>query len=154
MKIGDKVKCKETGKIGTISRLIDDNVMVEVRFQFEKRSRCEIFFKTELELLENSKKEEVGTKHDNGKPRMTLLDQDFVDAVLKVLEHGAKTHGERNWELVDAQRYINAAYRHLGKLRSGEITDTDANGALEHHAAYLACNAYFLYKLLEDTNEK
>ena len=92
---------------------------------------------------------EIGTKNDSGKPRMSLLDQDALDAMLRVLEDGARRHGDRNWEKVDPKRFMNALYRHAGRLRDGEIYDTDPEGIKAHHAANLLCNSYFLYKLMK-----
>lgn len=66
-----------------------------------------------------------------------------LDAVLKVLEFGAKKYDENNWMLLpDAKnRYTNAAWRHVLAMVRGEVNDPETGHA---HAAHLGCNLVFL----------
>ena len=65
--------------------------------------------------------------------------------VLEVLEFGAARYGDWNWQLVEnaAERYTNAAWRHLLKA-SEEYEDEDSGLP---HLAHLACNCLFLHAM-------
>jgi hypothetical protein len=56
----------------------------------------------------------LGQKHDHGKPRLSLLPYAALEAAAHVMAHGADKYGERNYRQgMDAQRYVDAALRHL-----------------------------------------
>ena len=54
-------------------------------------------------------------KHDQSKPRASLLPKGAVSAVIRVLEFGAKKYDLDNWKTVpDAKvRYYDAMQRHI-----------------------------------------
>ena len=87
---------------------------------------------------------EVGTKHDSGKPRYSLVIQEFIDDLIEVLEFGAKNHGDFNWKNVDKVRFQDAMYRHFSKYTKGELYDEDTG---KQHMVHIACNAMFLHYL-------
>lgn len=83
-----------------------------------------------------------GLKYDQEKPRMDLLDSEFLEYVASVLGFGAKKYKEHNWRGgINYSRLIGAAYRHLGAINRGE--DTDAESGLPH-VAHLGCCVMFL----------
>lgn len=83
-----------------------------------------------------------GTKYDGEKPRMDLLDSEFLEHVAQVLTFGAKKYDAHNWRLgIAVSRLIGAAYRHLGAINRGE--DLDPESGLSH-AAHLGCCIMFL----------
>lgn len=86
----------------------------------------------------------TGTKHDQGKSRLELIDPDWLEDVGHVLAHGAKIHGDNNWKKVEQPRYIAAAMRHIMAIMRGEYLDPETQ---KPHAAHLACNAMFLHHL-------
>lgn len=89
----------------------------------------------------------IGTKHDTNKPRASLLAKGFVPAVIRVLEHGAKVHGDNNWRDVPnaRERYYNAVKRHLvAWWEEGELADKDTG---ESHLAHAVCSLMFLWWL-------
>lgn len=83
-----------------------------------------------------------GLKYDSDKPRMDLLDPEFLEDVSRVLGFGAKKYAAHNWRGgISYSRLIGAAYRHLGAINRGE--DTDPESGLPH-VAHLGCCVMFL----------
>lgn len=83
-----------------------------------------------------------GTKRDTGKPDFTLLPFSALVPVVRVLEHGAKKYGRKNWQHVyDAKRrYTAAALRHLTAYSDGEKVDEEG----QPHLACAVCSLLFL----------
>ena len=94
-----------------------------------------------------------GKKWDQGKPRPSLLPVGALQAILPVLEHGASKYGDRNWTLVEKERYVEALGRHflqwLQGVQSGDILVTDDDSGLSH-LSHLTVNALFLLELAND----
>lgn len=85
---------------------------------------------------------EVGNKFDQEKPRLDLIDAEFLEGLGKVLGFGAKKYAANNWRKgIEHSRLIAAAYRHLGAINKGEDTDPESNLPHIHH---LACCVMFL----------
>ncbi len=83
-----------------------------------------------------------GLKYDSDKPRMDLLDNEFLVAVSEVLGFGAKKYSPDNWRHgIEFRRIIGAAYRHLGAISSGEDIDPESN---LRHVGHLGCCIMFL----------
>ncbi len=92
-----------------------------------------------------------GQKFDQEKPRMDLLDPDFLEDVARVLTFGAAKYTAHNWRGgVNVSRLIAAAYRHLGAINRGE--DIDPESGLPH-AAHLGCCVQFLSWTLKNKPE-
>lgn len=84
----------------------------------------------------------TGTKHDNNKPRMELIDSEFLEGLAQVLTKGAEKYADHNWRGgITTGRLIAAAYRHLGKINNGEDLDPEWNLP---HVYHLACCVMFL----------
>ena len=83
-----------------------------------------------------------GLKYDASKPRMDLLDSEFLEDVARVLTFGAIKYDAHNWRNgIRSSRLIAAAYRHLGAINRGE--DIDPESGLTHNA-HLGCCIMFL----------
>lgn len=84
-----------------------------------------------------------GIKHDNEKPRWSLLPAGCVAAVVRVLTFGSKKYADDNWKLVpDARkRYYDAMHRHIEAWWDGERADPETG---EHHMAHAVCCAFFI----------
>lgn len=82
-----------------------------------------------------------GKKFDGGKPDYTLLPFEALEDTVKVLGFGAVKYGRDNWQKVEPQRYVAAAFRHLVAIAKGEEFDEESGLT---HAAHLACCALFL----------
>ena len=72
-----------------------------------------------------------------------------LDAVIEILEFGAKKYDENNWMLLTdpKNRYENAAWRHLLAMVRGQVDDPETGKA---HAAHLGCNLVFLTYLKQE----
>lgn len=90
--------------------------------------------------------EKIGIKHDQDKPPMHLLDNEFLEGVASVLGFGARKYAAHNWRSgIHYSRLISAAYRHLGAINSGE--DVDPESGLPH-SYHLGCCVMFLGSMM------
>lgn len=104
--------------------------------------------KNEIErFIENQKEKqfsEMGQKHDQSKPRFSLLPQAPLWQVV-VLEFGAGKYGADNWQAVDnaRERYFNACHRHLSAWWTGETVDGESG--LPHLAHAVCCLLFLMW---------
>lgn len=84
----------------------------------------------------------IGRKFDEEKPHMSLVPPHALEAVARVLTHGAKKYEKDNWKRVpDGEyRYRNAALRHITEVLKGNLIDLETN---EHHLAHAICSLMF-----------
>ena len=83
-----------------------------------------------------------GTKHDTGKPPMSLLSGVALAEIAKVLDFGQKKYDSHNWRKGFAwSRPASAALRHLFAWIGGE--DKDPESGLSH-LGHCACCLMFL----------
>lgn len=87
-----------------------------------------------------------GKKHDEGKPRWSLLPKGVLGWVIKVLMHGSEKYGDNNWMNVKPfkERYYNAAKRHINEYWEGEFFDKESG--LPHLAHAICCLMFLLWK--------
>jgi hypothetical protein len=82
-----------------------------------------------------------GTKYDDGKPGMHLLDNIALREIAKVLDFGAKKYAPNNWRKgIAMSRLLAAALRHLFAYASGEKTDPESGLS---HLAHAGCCVMF-----------
>ena len=99
---------------------------------------------------------EVGTKYDEGKPRLAEMVIDFKEPLLelcKVWEFGANKYSKSNWKQVEngKDRYTNAMLRHLFAEEDNPVDDE----SLLLHASHIAFNALArLYFILQERKLK
>lgn len=88
---------------------------------------------------------DVGTKHDNGKPRWSLVPAGVMRDVIAVLEFGARRYAVNNWMRIDdpGTRYYDAAMRHIDAWRGGERVDGDSG--LPHLAHAICCLMFLMW---------
>ena len=95
----------------------------------------------------NGYKDEVKqsfTKFDEDKPRVSLVEPQFILGISKVLTFGAKKYGPNNWKEAqreDRERVKDAILRHLLAYLGGEKIDPES-GYL--HLYHIGCNTMFL----------
>lgn len=88
-----------------------------------------------------------GTKYDGEKPRMDLIDAEFLEGLAGVLTFGANKYAAHNWRGgINISRLLAASYRHLGSINKGE--DIDNESGLEH-VYHLSCCVMFLSWMLK-----
>lgn len=85
------------------------------------------------------KEEEIlGSKADNGKSRLDLLDTDWLMGVGDVMAFGATKYEAHNWRKgIQVSRLVAAAMRHLTAFNKGE--DFDQESGLHHLCHASAC---------------
>lgn len=84
-------------------------------------------------------------KFDQGKLEWSLMPEDALEEVMKVLQVGKDKYGDWNWldnaDEVKYTRYINASERHFRKFKKGQ--DYDEETGL-YELAHDICNKLFL----------
>lgn len=87
-------------------------------------------------------------KHDEGKPRLSLVPPSLIEAVGRVRTYGTQKYGDpENWRQVEAWRYKDALMRHLCEyLRDPDSVDAESGIP---HLEHLACNVAFLLEFDE-----
>lgn len=108
-------------------------------------------------LIEFPKKAESksGTKHDQGKPEMALLDSDFLEEVAKVLTFGKIKYAADNWRGgIGTRRLLSAALRHIFAYLKGE--DTDPESGLSHlgHAGCCLMFAFWMNRYKPELDDR
>lgn len=94
-------------------------------------------------VVDQMRQQVEGTKHDDGKPRWTLVPWRAMESVVAVLEHGAKKYGDDNWRHVPnaSRRYVDAAARHIIAHMRGDELDRESGLP---HLAHAVCSILFL----------
>lgn len=88
-----------------------------------------------------------GLKHDGGKPRLSLVPGEAIEAIGAVMTHGAEKYSPNSWRQVDPKRYRDALMRHICKwLKDPHGLDDDSNLP---HIWHIITNAAFLCVLDE-----
>ena len=88
---------------------------------------------------------EKGIKFDAGKLRWSLFPAHVQNAVLRVLEYGARKYAPDNWKNVEnpEKRYYDAAMRHIEARAHGSYSDPESK---EPHLAHaICCLMFWLY---------
>ena len=101
------------------------------------------------EFLKMALDVQKGTKHDNGKSRVDLLDSDFLMAMGECLKYGAEKpgYGSHNWRGGLAySRIIGAILRHIFAINRGEDIDPESRFP---HTAHLGCEVQFLHWMMK-----
>lgn len=96
-----------------------------------------------------------GTKHDQGKPEMALLDSDFLEEVAKVLTFGKIKYAADNWRGgIGTRRLLSAALRHIFAYLKGE--DTDPESGLSHlgHAGCCLMFAFWMNRYKPELDDR
>lgn len=86
-----------------------------------------------------------GVKSDGGKPRYDLISPIALEAIARVLSHGAEKYSAHNWRKgIEFSRLIRSALGHINAFNSGENIDPESN---LQHLAEAGCNIIFLLEL-------
>lgn len=100
---------------------------------------------------------EIGTKYDEGKPRLAEMIIDFKEPLLELCKcwtFGANKYSKSNWKLVEdgETRYLNALYRHSLAMIDNEY---DNESGLLHCAHMIFnCMAYCYFVLRRLNHDK
>lgn len=87
-----------------------------------------------------------GLKFDSEKPRMDLLDTEFLEEVARVLGFGASKYETHNWRKGHKiSRLLAASLRHITTFNKGE--DLDPESGYSHLAHAACCLMFMMYNL-------
>lgn len=102
-------------------------------------------------MVDGELKAPAGMKHDQNKLRYSLIPAGALEAIVGVLEYGARKYAPDNWKHVEnaRERYYNASMRHIQAWWSGEQNDPETNLP---HLAHVACSLMFLMWLDGEQN--
>ena len=92
-----------------------------------------------------------GMKDTKDKVQFTKLPLDLLDHVLDVMKYGAEKYDWDNWRKVEAEKYIDAFYRHYRELEKGEWLD-DESGL--PHVGHIATDILFYCAIKMQEREK
>jgi len=85
----------------------------------------------------------IGTKDDDDKPILTLVDPNFLEALAQHMQIGLKKYKRGNWQLdLNPERILNAEKRHSNAIAKNEVIDKETG---THHSIAIAANAMMLY---------
>lgn len=92
-----------------------------------------------------------GTKHDSGKPSISLIPKEALWGMATAFTYGSKKYGQHNFkEGIAYSRLADACYRHLSAFMNGENIDEESgNNHLYHALASLAMLTYMQEKKKE-----
>ena len=86
-----------------------------------------------------------GTKHDQAKPRMDLLDNYALTQLALVLGFGTKKYTDDNWRSgIASRRLLAATMRHVLAYMDGQDLDEESGYS---HLAHAMCNLMFAINL-------
>lgn len=92
-------------------------------------------------------KDQGGTKFDQGKAPMSLLDATWLMGVAQVLAFGAKKYAAHNWRKgLAVSRCLDATLRHIYAFVNGEDLDPESGHSHLYHAS---CCLMFAANMME-----
>lgn len=96
-----------------------------------------------------------GTKNDTGKPQLSLLTRESLEAEARAFAYGAKKYDKNNYKRGMAwSRVLDAALRHLTAFNAGENIDPESNLChLDHAKACVAMLVYY-YQNQKGTDDR
>ena len=88
-----------------------------------------------------------GTKHDSGKPSISLIPKDALWGMAQAFTYGAKKYGAHNYrDGIQFNRLADAAYRHLSAFVEGEDIDEESGNDHLYHALASIAMLIFMHK--------
>ncbi len=94
---------------------------------------------------------ERGTRHNEGKPRWSLVPQTSLIPMVRVLEFGADKYSPTNWQKgLSIREICESLKRHLDQFMEGEDLDSDSGLS---HIGHIQCNALFLSWMMQHRPE-
>lgn len=84
-----------------------------------------------------------GTKDDENKVMLTLVDPFFDEALAWHMFKGLNKYKRGNWQLdLDPERILNALLRHANAIKKNEVMDKESGS---YHSIAIAANAMMLF---------
>lgn len=96
---------------------------------------------------------DTAKRHNEGKPRLSLIPAEAQIQEAKVWTHGAEKYGESNWEKLWGDKTVSvcldSALRHLLAIQAGELYDEESGLP---HAAHVRCNMAMILEYMKKTS--
>jgi hypothetical protein len=145
----DSLDCPELeeGYIGRVGTVYDDHIEIwspESGLKTIEKKHVEIVNKVKIEEFGTPQVSETGSlRYNDGKPRQSLLDPDFIEGMAKVITYGSKKYGDFNWAKGNNFSIpYDSMMRHIIAFQKGEEIDKESG---IHHLFMVATNAMILY---------
>lgn len=85
---------------------------------------------------------EFATRHNEGKPKWSLVDFKALEGLVRVLEFGSAKYGDYNYKKGFPRKEImDSLLRHIFAILNGEEIDPESGLS---HVAHIQANAMFL----------
>lgn len=96
--------------------------------------------------MQKPKKKQGGIKHDQGKPRLSLIPKEAIWEIGNALTYGANKYGQFNFRKgISHSRLLDAAMRHITEHIAGEDVDPESgNTHISHALGSLAMLAWMI----------
>lgn len=140
---------------GEVEKLAELDVKDTIR-KIEENTTRKSFFADCIKKEFNQPQEttDYTIKYDQNKPKLSQFPREAMEAVVEVMEYGARKYGGGTWSRVEAQRYVDAAARHLYAMQDIDengrefinFSKVDEESGLEH-LYHLACNVVYAVAL-------
>jgi len=90
----------------------------------------------------------TATKHDAGKPRLTLVNRQCLEGIARAMEYGAKKYDVNNYKKgMEWTRLLDSAMRHLVAFSNGESNDPESGlSHIDHLGANVNMLMYYINK--------
>ncbi len=108
---------------------------------------CEVASRDNWEPKGVPIKVDQNAKHDEGKPRLSLVSPRLIEAVGAIRTYGTEKYNNDpdGWKCVSKERYKDALMRHLVKFLKDEKAVDVESGYLD--LWHIACNVAFLIEM-------
>jgi hypothetical protein len=94
-------------------------------------------------------------KHDQEKPRVSLIPSEVILGIADVMTYGAKKYSDHNYTNgLDYTRLIDAAHRHLLAFQSGEDMDPESGKSHLLHCMATLGMLYYHTKHITDKDNR
>lgn len=141
-----RVKCPECDGVGWVDRISLATMKICPKCHGSGEILRDIEDIEREEAWEAMNKQEA--KADAGKPRLSLVPTQIFHDIARVREYGDKKYGSTdNWKTVEAQRYVDAMFRHLLAFVADPDGRDEESGL--PHLWHLECNAAFLSEMMK-----
>lgn len=95
--------------------------------------------------------------HNSAKPlqsdieeRYDAIPQEALRAVARVMGHGTRKYGPKNWDKIGCEDHLNHALRHINLAL---LDDTEDEPGTKAHLSHAICRLFFAYETYKEVSE-
>lgn len=146
-KIAEKEEARLERQVEAMKNMQGENVPKKERKKPGRKKKTATTEESSAVVSNLETVQDQSAKADAGKPRLSLVLPQVIFDIAQVREYGNKKYGDpENWKLVEMQRYVDAALRHLYKFVQ-DPKGKDEESGIEHYK-HLACNIAFICEMM------